>query len=211
MERVSREQSAATKWRSYSFNRGGVGIGGGVGSLVDVAIFAGGPSLTREDVLKVLAAGWYSIAINNAWRLAPEADALVAVDPEWWREYPEARIEFAGEKITMRDDAPPGVAFVESVRIGPGSNSALQAAYLATRRGATRLLLLGVDLRDEELRHFDGLHKAPLVNPTVEAFKRARSAWEDFARRSDCPEVFNCSERSALTCFRKRSLADALS
>jgi len=174
-----------------------------------VAIFGGGPSMTREAADRVIAGGLYTIAVNNAWTLAPGADMLVAVDPEWWEEYPEAK-SFRGQKVVMRDDGPAEVDYIKATKIGAGSNGALQAAHLATRRGAAALLLLGIDLRDDELTHHHGLHGGHLANPTVAGFKRAREAWGMFAALPGRPPVFNCSERSALTCFPKRRLADVL-
>lgn len=172
-----------------------------------VAIFAGGPSMNRNVADQVIAAGITSIAINDSYKLALEADVLLAADPEWWNANPYA-MEFAGEKIVMRKGAE-GPTYIAPVKLGPGSNSALQAAHLAVRRGARSIFLFGVDLRDDELTHHHGLHAGDLPNPSPEAFRHAREAWQHFARHRLC-YVVNCSLRSALECFPKRSPADVL-
>jgi hypothetical protein len=93
-----------------------------------------------------------------------------------------------------------------------GSNSALQAAYREMKRGAKRIALFGVDLRDDELTHHYGLHPwGQRMNPTRPRFNRARRAWGDFAALSGRPEVVNCSARSALECFPKMEAERGLS
>lgn len=173
-----------------------------------MAILAGGPSLTQATASAVLAAGVTTIAINNSWELAPQADVLLAADPSWWQEHPAA-VTFKGEKITMQfEPRIDGVNYLAPIRTGPGSNSALQAAYLASMRHAACLLLLGVDLRDDELTHWHGMHFGYV--PTAQTFRLARQAWKKFAAQVQRPLVINCSERSALTCFRKMPLEQAL-
>lgn len=173
-----------------------------------MAILAGGPSVTQARASAVLAAGLTTIVINDAWEIAPQADVLLAADVTWWQEHPAA-MAFKGEKITMQlEPIVEGVKYMAPVRIGPGSNSALQAAYLATMRHATCLLLLGVDLRDDELTHRRGYDF--VEGPSVQTFRLARQAWKRFAAQVQRPSVVNCSERSALNCFRRMPLDQAL-
>ena len=171
-----------------------------------VAILGGGQSLTPEVVDKVLRSNAFVIAINNAWLLAPDADVLFACDVKWWMANPEA-FSFRGEKFVCQDN--PRLAHVTYLTpqpIGAGSNSALQAAYWAADQGAHRIVLFGIDLRPEELTHWHGQHK-DLKNPTANTFARARRAWEKFSPKC---EVVNCSLRSALECFPKMTIEEAL-
>lgn len=179
-----------------------------------VAIMAGGLSMTPAVVDAVRAAGVRSVVINNTWTLMPDADCLVACDSRWWRgrnpRVSPTADEFKGERIVMCKKSPVDDATFETPHsIHLGSNSALQAAYRETKRGAKRLLLFGVDLRDDELVHHYGPHAFALGNPTRPRFVRARQAWEVFAKMPDRPEVIN-NPHSALECFPKASTEVAL-
>lgn len=180
----------------------------------NVAIMAGGLSMTTAVANAVRAAGIRSVAINNSWRLLPTADCLFAADAAWWlarspRESPTPE-EFTGERLVCQDQRVPDATYVVPRAIGLGSNSALQAAHYEANRGAKRILLFGVDLRDDELTHHHGLHGSMLNNPTKARFGRARMAWQAYAAQKDRPEIINCSERSALTCFPKMMMEAAL-
>lgn len=181
-----------------------------------VAIMAGGLSMTPAVVDAVRAAGVRSVVINNTWTLMPDADCLVACDAAWWhvrnpRVSPTAD-EFKGERVVMcQKFKVTDATFEKPHPILLGSNSALQAAWREARRGARRLLLFGVDLRDDELTHHYGPHKwaGPRTGPSRPRFARARKAWAQFAAGEDRPEVINCSERSALECFPKMAMEAA--
>ena len=173
-----------------------------------VAILAGGPSLTQAAVDEVRRRGWSCIAINDAYRLAPWADVLFAADAEWWMRHPDA-MAFAGRKVVCQRWAK--IDGVETILPQPpvstGGNSAVHAACVAQRDGASRIVLLGVDLRDDELTHWHGKHRGPLRNPTPSDFRLARRAWEAAARSVLAGvEVVNCSLRSALTVFPRIAL-----
>ncbi len=178
---------------------------------------AGGLSMSVAVVDAVRAAGVRSVVINNTWTLMSDADCLVACDSPWWHarapRVSPTTDEFKGERIVMCQNFKIGDATYEAPQpIVIGSNSALQAAYRETKRGAKRLLLFGVDLRDDELTHHYGPHSLGTWSrnrPTKPRFARARKAWGDFAA-GPRPEVINCSERSALDCFPKMTTEDAL-
>lgn len=174
-----------------------------------VAILAGGPSMTAEVAERT--SGFVRIAINNSFLLAPDAEMLYAADVEWWQHHPEA-LEFAGIKVVARNSVLlPGVVYVPPLLVPhSGGNSALRAAHIATAAGAERILLFGVDLDQNNLTHWHGLHGGRLRNPSAQVFEAGRKAWEAFARSTDRPEIFNCSPVSALTCFPKAALEDFL-
>jgi hypothetical protein len=69
------------------------------------------------------------VAVNDAYRLAPWADALVGNDRAWWGLYPEA-LNFAGRKF-----AGTSVQHVERLApneaFPPGTNSGLQGMRVA--------------------------------------------------------------------------------
>lgn len=171
-----------------------------------VAILAGGPSLTPAAVETVRARGWAAIAINNAYTLAPWADALYAADGTWWTKYYEQARHFAGLKIhSQRWSKFEDVHFLPP-KVMSGGNSAIHAAVLARGCGATRLVLLGVDLRDDELTHWHGLHPSTktlsMCNPTPQVFRVYRAKWIELSKGLlKGFDVINCNPRSAVTVF----------
>lgn len=169
-----------------------------------VAILGCGPSLldTPFDLLRER--GIPMLAINNAWEVARDSWALVGSDMAWWLAHPEARA-FKGIKVTLQPGASDGDMAAYPVRdAGPGRNGAVHAAFIAKDAGAARILLFGIDLRDDEPTHFFGEHRDPLRQIRAGDFARAREAWDRFANLKDRPEVINCSPRSALRCFPMR-------
>lgn len=165
--------------------------------MTTVCILATGASLTAEAVEKVRHLP--CIAVSDAYRLAPWASALVSADKAWWRLH---NPEFAGATYTLAD-----VPWVEKVRdLAMGSNSGLLACHVAvTQLGAQRLLLLGLDMRGT---HFFGRHPEPLKNTKPERFAQMRKQFENWRHRG--VEVWNCNPESALECFPKMTLEDAL-
>lgn len=169
-----------------------------------VAILAGGPSLTPAGADAVRE--HTRIAINDSWRLAPDANVLFAADLDWWRRHPEA-LSFAGLKLCAQSARLPGVFYWKPMLVG-GGNSALHAAYVARAAGAARLLLLGVDLDARRLTHWHGRHPDGLRNPTVAGFNAALAAWRRFAELPARPDVINCNPDSALDCFERLPIED---
>lgn len=209
-----------------------------------VVIVASGPSLTEADV--ALARAWRrawggrAIAVNDAWRLWPDADVLYACDHDWWNVHATAVQDSAAEKwtqdrqaaarhglrrvlgwtdfataigIAKPDCGPRWELSTDARYIGFGGNSGFQALNLAVHFGAARLVLLGFDmgLAPDGRRHFFGEHPDRLRRDSpyprfIEAFERAAPVLE--AMEID---VINASPRTALTCFRRLALAEALS
>lgn len=87
-----------------------------------------------------------------------------------------------------------------------GSNSGLLACHIAvTRLGATRLLLLGLDMRGT---HFFGKHPEPLKNTKPERFVQMRQQFANWAPKR--VQIWNCNPQSALECFERMTLDEAL-
>lgn len=179
----------------------------------------GGPSLMPEDV------AWCRgrarvIAVNDAYRIAPWADLLYACDAKWWRWHGGVPT-FTGLKATLEPAEFPGI---RRLRRGPllglatapdtlatGRNGGYQAINLAVHLGATRILLLGFDMRRIDGRaHWFGDHPVP-SQPDIHA--RAMLPCFDslpgpLAARG--VEVLNCTPGSALTVFANRPLRSIL-
>lgn len=165
------------------------------------AVLACGPSMSQA-VADSVKGRCHVVAVSNAYKLAPWADVLASADAAWWAAYPEAK-QFAGDKV----GAMPSFLEIDGVkRTGKsGENSALLATKEAVRRGATRVLLLGLDLGG---RHFFGDHPAPLYNPGEQQFARFRRQFT--AYRPEGVEIINCTPGSSLSCYPFGLLEDFL-
>ncbi len=192
------------------------------------AILATGPSLTQADVDSCRGRSRV-IAVNDAYRLAPWADVLYAADLPWWDAHPDAS-RFAGLKFACKP-APgkdkqahahlailtkTGDSGLETnpsgVRSGRG-NSGYQAINLARHLGAARILLLGYDMqRSGRKAHFFGSHQSPLVDPPDYRWLEWRTAFATLIAplAREGISIVNCTRDSALTCFEKMPLVQAL-
>ena len=137
--------------------------------------------------------------MSDAWELASWADAMVSHDAAWWRAHPE--VQFSGKKFTAH---PEGLREfgVKEFKHAEG-NSGTLGIEVAMYLGATRILLLGCDLKGT---HYFGPHGRGLKNTTEERF---RVFHRQFSERKRFP-VVNCSPDSALDCFPRGNLMDEL-
>lgn len=146
--------------------------------------------------------------MNTTFRLAPWADALYGMDRAWWRVHiDEVRHAFTGALWAPFS----GLHGVQRVSFAPPlpRNSGAGAIALAVYLGARRIVLLGFDAQHTGGRahwhadHPKGLGNAGSVAKWPEQFHQA-------AARLNGAEVVNASRVTALTCFRRVSLEDAL-
>ena len=184
-------------------------------------IAAAGPSITKAQVERARGKARV-IVINESWRLATWADVLYACDWQWWGRKAPRKTEFLGLRVmgqkppkhfpeVMRRgldtvDLIAGVRSGSSSMIfednatGAGSNSAFQAANLAVKWGAARLILLGVDCHSPN-EHWHGGHthiEAPTQNAAL--MEKWLTAWRNAKPQLDerGVEVVNCSPGSAV-------------
>jgi hypothetical protein len=184
-------------------------------------LIGGGESLLRADVDHVRSKA-RTIGINDAWRMAPWADLLYGADKPWW-DYYAGVPDFAGERWTQ--DKQKGREAAEQwglrlVRSEPGSdlsfdpafvcqgwNSGFQAMNLAVLFGCSRILLLGFDMQGS---HWFGSHPGKLNRASpyplfIAAFTRAAAQLAAAGI-----EVVNCSRTTALECFPRATIEQAL-
>jgi hypothetical protein len=168
--------------------------------MTTFAVLATGPSMSQE-IADSVRGRFRAIAVADAFRLAPWADALVSNDLRWWNVYPEAHA-FAGPKFCARNNRPGLHYLPTTLEFEPGTNSGLQGMRVARDCfKATRILLLGFDMGGT---HFFGPHPAPLRNTAPHRFQHFL---KQFARwRGGC-EVLNCTPGSRLTQFPFADLA----
>ena len=195
-----------------------------------VVIAASGPSQRREDI-KFASARAKVMAINCTWEIAPAAEVLYACDNSWWQ-CPDpgygrhALREFCGLLVsgsshTMRAHHIPHREVSEAVygvNFGDGGNSAYQAINIAVMWGAARILLTGVDCARPG-QHWHGPHStnnAPGTNPIANAREETAKKWiKAFDRVAPLlaargVEVINCTRETALECFPRMTIDEAL-
>lgn len=187
---------------------------------------ASGPSLTSADL--ALVRQFPLVAVNDVYRIAPWADALVAADASWWHKH-EGVQGFAGEKWSiehstwaryrerwpdvkrLRHTGAEGIE-TDPTALRSGQNSGALAVGLAVHYGASRILLLGYDMGHAANgpSHFFGEHHGSL---------RQRSPYSTFIAKFQTMvaplralgiTVINCSRETRLTCFPRQSLESVL-
>ncbi len=192
-----------------------------------VAVIASGPS-AGEAAIDLLAGRAKVIAVNDSWRLCPWADMLYAADQRWWKHH-EYVTEFKGERWSQQQgtiDWPEeakraGIRIIQSKnekgisfdpeRIHTGMNSSFQALNLAILQGASRVLLIGLDLAVIGGRtHWFGTHPGKLErNSPYASFRKEFMVAAPQIERAGI-EVVNCSLLSTLACFPKMTVAEAV-
>lgn len=118
----------------------------------DVFVLGTGPSMSQELADSVRCHGRV-IAVSDAYRLAPWADALVSTDLAWWAHHKPV---FKGERFCSQD-IPDGC---RPSGARTSVNSGTFALEVARRYfDPTRIILLGFDFSGG---HFFGPHPDPL-------------------------------------------------
>lgn len=205
------------------------------------AIFGGGPSLTQEQVdlcrgLPCIAvndtyllAPWATAlyAADNRWfDWHAKGIARIGLTAEQVMERFES---FAGERITiypscdkiadervhwLKSSTASGHDSILSEDPGvlvTGANSGYQAMGVAYLAGAKRILLLGFDAKERgKDTHWFGDHPVPTSKSWLSGLPYQIQRIGD-ALKAKGVEVINCSPDSAISCFEKMSVEDALS
>lgn len=127
------------------------------------------------------------------------------MDKAWWVTYGlEASRAFQGQRI-----APATFPHATRVRFRHPRNSGAGAIALAAHWGAREIFALGYDCQKTGGKaHWHGDHPKGLGNAGSVAKWPAQ--FQDMIRYLGGVTVFNCSRETALTCFRRASLHDAL-
>ncbi len=197
-----------------------------------VAIVAAGPSVKKEEV-ELLKDRIHVIAINQSYKLCPWAEFLYGCDNMWWRISGKEAKDFSGIKISQDPEA---LAFDNSLKkitikkinkgeythdiqmdepgvVGSGGNAGFQMINLSAQFGVKGIALIGFDfcLHSGKV-HWHGSHPSPLNNPYDANFKNwiPKMIVASAKLKLMGIDVVNCSEISALTCFPKMSVEDAL-
>lgn len=194
-------------------------------STKPAVVIASGPSLSDEQLAHVEAkrSSCHVIAVNNTAERAPWADVVYMGDFVCLRHYlPRLKPVCTGEWVTqcragaerwkLTHVKPSSNKGMTLQRIHMNGNSGAQAFNLAAAFGATRILLLGFDMKPAKdgRDHWFGQHPKPLVQ------KQLYGDWlhkfEFIAKDAKALglEVINCTPGSALTLFPMQPITEAL-
>lgn len=187
----------------------------------EVVCIASGPSLTQADVELVKAwrydMAWRRVIVtNNTWQIAPWADAVFAMDLQWWQTYHSA-VErgYKGLRFTQHSqgDKFGALNLRRRVRGYRGyKNSGACAVAAAIHLGASRVVMLGYDGRKVDGKahwhddHPKGLGNAGSVKRWPADFELVRG----LAIKTRGLIVINASRNSVLRHFERQELDQAL-
>lgn len=194
-----------------------------------VVVLGGGSSLTPAQV-EACRGRAKVVAVKETVRLAPWADWMYFCDDYWFRENRDDVMNFKGQVATLATEAnerqrgefPAGIRLFrhdgltglceapDGLRVG--HNSGYQAINLAFHLGAKFILLLGLDMKNSAggAQHwFKRKRPAPDIRQYQEIMLPLfETLVEPLARHG--VEVVNCSPDSAITCFRRLPIEEAL-
>lgn len=191
-----------------------------------VAIIASGPS-TKSVNLEILRNRIHVIAIKESVNLCPWADVVYGCDGAWWKhrrglpEYQGIKLcqdasactQFGLHKIDIPRPLLDEILSEKPAQVGSGGNSGFHALNIAVQFGAAGILLVGFDMHDRSGAHWYGRNNWPMANnPDGQNFQRWCKAFTAAApqlRRLGA-DVVNVSPLSALTCFRRQTVEQAL-
>ncbi len=195
-----------------------------------VFCLASGPSLTPEIAARIR--GRRSIVVNCSCRIAPWADVLYFTDSSWYEERRELVAAFPGLVVSMsrtaKRELPDKVRRIEGVGdpstmlpgyfplpgarvVRQGRTSGHTAVALAIALGASRVVLVGYDMRLVDGREH---HHAEYTGPRdldqyAREFVPAFNGWAADAKKLGV-DVVNATPFSAVTEFPFVSLDEEL-
>jgi len=127
------------------------------------------------------------------------------MDEAWWKVHlDEVKRTFQGQRFSTN-----WIEGVSKVTLDPQRNSGLAAIKLAIQFGAERVVLVGYDCQHTGgQKHWHGDHPKSLGNAGSVQHWPMRFA--GFARKLSGVEIVNASRETALGCFPRMDLEDAL-
>jgi hypothetical protein len=128
------------------------------------------------------------------------------MDAQWWAEYGrEVEREFSGTRYSF-GLTPHATQLVQLDNFG---NSGAGAIALAVAGGASRVIMLGYDCQHTYGKaHWHGDHPIGMGNAAMS--DKWAKRFELMAHKFESIEILNASRVTALECFRRVDLEDAL-
>lgn len=185
-------------------------------------IIGGGPSLTQEQVDYARQSDARIIAVNDAYRLAPDADVLFACDIQWWyyhRKHVGTQIECwtldgVGTHFNKRHNDPRlnQIPFTRTYGIYDemvhhGGNSGYVAIQLARLFGSERIVLIGFDHQATGgKKHWFGDHDPSHFRVNVDHIDLWKQRIERLIQDMDDVDIVNCSIETSIQSARRSTL-----
>lgn len=149
------------------------------------------------------------IVVNTTYQIAPWADALFALDVDWWKTYiKDVQANFEGKLLSSNSILNEQSVYrvQEAASYGNSGAAAIASAFTG---GAKRVVMIGYDCqRTNGKAHWHGDHPKHLGNAgKIELW---HEGFERIAKRYSHCEIVNASRETALKCFKQMSLEDAL-
>lgn len=189
-----------------------------------VLVLGSGESLNQGDVDTVRAHVDAVIAVNGSYKLAPDATVLYAADAKWWGwhkgcqgphtvrdvKYPAftGKLRYALSRTPYRDvqilrRGPQSGLTLDPGRVALGLNGVYQSINVAVHLGATRVILLGVDMHGG---HFHGRHPDNSNPPFSLCLQRFATMVDPL--KTAGVEVVNCTPKTDLKAFPCLSISE---
>lgn len=200
----------------------------------DVFIVGGGYSV-RDINLEYLH-DKNTVAINDAYKILPNATALFWCDNSWCgREFDGLKAhktkqrfhtrKYASTHIAQNIKAPGGATvlnrsddygFDPNVDNVCGNNGGTQCLNFVVNMGAKRIYLIGYDMRDDPLKrgktHWHDDHQLVIRHDTYSRLfiPSIVSLNKSIKKRGINVDIINCSQTSAIPCFEKRRVQELM-
>lgn len=191
-----------------------------------VLVLGSGPSLTQADVTLARAHVDLTIAVNGSYKYAPDAECLYAADAKFWgwhkgcvathtvgtEKYPafvgalKYSLSQTPYHVSVLKRGPSTGLTLDPTKVALGLNGCFQSVNVAVHLGASKIVLLGVDMKGS---HFHSAHPDRSVPPFSLCIDRFKTLVEPL--RALGISIVNCTPQSALKCFPMASLADVFS
>lgn len=151
------------------------------------------------------------IVANTTYQIAPWADALFAMDRQWWEvHHPQVAEQFKGERFSNNPlPSKYNVTKLPNANFKAFGNSGAACVSMAAFMGAKNIIMLGFDCqRTDNKAHWHGDHPKQLGN--AGAMNRWPAKFRELARHVSGLNVINASRATALDMFPRMDLENAL-
>lgn len=151
------------------------------------------------------------IVANTTYQAAPWADALFAMDRQWWDVHvAEINRTFQGARYSVNQmPVKHQVTRLPPADFNTYGNSGAACISLAAGGGARRIILLGFDCQKTDGRaHWHGDHPPSLGN--AGQIHKWAGRFAEQARDFAHLDIINCSRATALTCWPRADLEETL-
>lgn len=194
-----------------------------------IVVCGTGPSFSLAQRELLYEYGATVMTVNNSYFAYPNCKYLFAADLQWWYRYYDKinfentnaytlqkHPEHIAKKIPKADQYLKSVAYTSEFgfwcsKVHHGGNSGYMAIQLAHLLGYTKIILVGFDCKYDDKtgkRHFFGDYDKKFFKQNADDIDRWILNFNKIAPhfKENGIDVVNCSEDTALTCFRRNTL-----